>query len=200
MAKLKLEGKSLWNVHQLVFLANEYPNKKVTDFDQETQVDSGLVGLMQLPLLDLNIALWNAEELGWLFIDKEANTFRVEEVPDSDQWQFSPEVKRIQDGFMQLLAKKAETADDFAEQQLNFWLMGYSTQDQLCAIRQLLDQGKIKSYKITNTTVIEPSKKGRKRGKQIKEVKDTYTFYSLPENAQEEWGRKQFTDQSRLSS
>lgn len=199
MAKLKMDEKTLQNVHKLVYLANEYPDKKVTDFDKETQIDNGLVGLMQVPILDLNIALWNAEEMGLLFVDKEANTYSVQDVPDSDQWQLGSEVKHIQDGFMQLLRKKAEADDDFAEQTLNFWLMGYSSQDQLCAIKQLLSDGKIKTYTLTNETVIEPSKKGKRRGKKVKTVTDTYTFYCLPENEGKELGRKQFQDASRVS-
>lgn len=187
MGNLKLEGKQLWNVHQLLYLSNEYPDKSMKDLGE----------LFLLTMMDMNVAFWQAEELGYLLVNEKTSDCKVKVVPE--KWELGPDVQAIEDAIMYTVNLLATREVDFVEDQLMMWLNGSPIQHHLTAVKHLLNEGKLATYKVTNITEIKPSKKGLKRGKQIKKVEDVYTFYTLPEHKDKEWGRRQFQDASRLS-
>lgn len=187
MSKLKLEGKALHDVHQLVYLANEYPDKKMMDLGQ----------LFQLTMLDMNVAFWRAEELGYLLINEKTGECKVKTVPK--EWDFGPAMNGLEESIMFAIKTLATREQDYPEEQLMQWLMGEPAQHTLVAMKHLLNTKRLTSYKVINKTELKPSKKGLKRGKKTKIVEDTYLFYTLPGNESKRWGEKQFTDVSRLS-
>lgn len=186
MTKEKLTGKALQDVHKAVFVINEYPKKTVNDIAQ----------LLQMSPMDINIAVWRAEDMGLLYVDKETHYAKVEMVPE--KWEFGESIDYLKSQIIYYLQHLARNEADIEETYLSNLAMGYPAHDLIIAIKQLLADRVIAEYTITDTTEIKPSKKGLKRGKKPEFREDTYTFYSLWENSEQRWGEKQFKDTTKL--
>lgn len=186
MPKPKLSDKNLQEVHKLVFLAGEFPNKQMSE----------LGTLFGMSMFDINAAVWRAKDLGLFYVDDKTGFYKVEKEPET--WDFGPEVQELMDTVMYVFEKLAEGEHDMEETNFGQWAEGHLTHNVLVTIKKLLKDGKLVSYELTTSNTKEPSKKGLKRGKEPKVIESTYTFYTLPENLEKQWGRKRFPDQSML--
>lgn len=181
-----LTGKALNDVHKAVFLCNEYKDKTIRE----------VATLLELSAMDINNALWRAEDLGYITVDEDKRTFKVEKLPE---WDLGEEVQFLKEQLTYTFNHMARSEADIEENYLSNMTRGYAAQDLTIAVKQLLAEGVITTYDLTNTTEMpNKSKKARGRGEPGETVTDTYTFFCLTENAGKEWGRKQFANQDRV--
>jgi hypothetical protein len=157
----------------------------------------GIAGMFVLPVMEFNAAVWRAEDLGLIEVaaDKSGD---VRFAGDPEKWEFNEETRLIIEDLPYVLKKFAKSETDFEGNYLSNWTLGFEPQNIFVATKYLINEGIVAEYELTTRVVFEPSKKGLKRGKVPKESKQTYEFYTLPENLDKQWGRKMFPDQSKL--
>jgi hypothetical protein len=194
MKEADLTPVELANVHKVVYLMNEYPGKTINDFATTFLVP-------EMGVFDINTSIWRAEDLGYLVIsDPEfdgSGHYSVDRVPE--KWQFGPEVEGLLRSIPFLIEKLNKEEGDIMERQLQTWFApNYARHDYGIALRLLLNDHTIASYELTNVNKIEPSKKAKGKGEKPKEIRDSYTFYTMWQNGEQRWGVKQFPDQSRV--
>lgn len=186
MTKPKFTDKQTHDVHKLVYLANEYPDKTIRELGE----------LFAMTMIEVNSAIWRAQDLGLLFVDKQTGYFKVEMVPE--KWELGPEVEDLRVNILYVLGKLAEDEQDMEEHAFGVWTAGHGSHNVLTAMKSLLNENKVASYDLDDEQEVPVSKKAKGRGKQPEIVKNTYTFYSLWDNAEQQWGRKQFKDDSKV--
>lgn len=186
MAKAKVEGKDLNNVHKLVFLANEYKKESIREVGR----------LFAMTMLDINATIWRARDLGYLVIDEETGGYTVDTVPD--KWQFGVEIDQLMSTIKYVFEKLAEQETDLEDEDLGKWTAGHLTHDVAVAMKRLTDERVIATYEITTSTDVPISKKAKGRGKKPKTFDSTYTFYTLWENMEQQWGRKRFPNKDKI--
>lgn len=172
------------NINKLTYLALEYPEKTITELGK----------MFSMSVLDINVMIWKAKEDGFLKINKKTGKVDVLKFRPG----FDPTIEELKDNIVYAFKKLAENKSDITDYELGQWAAGYNTQDYAVAVKQLLGQKILHQYELTNVTEIPASKKARGRGKKPEKVEDTYTFYTLYENGEQEWGRAQFKDSKRL--
>jgi hypothetical protein len=181
MTKPELTERQLNNMHKVVFLANQYHHESLFELSK----------LFDMPMIDSNNAIRAAEEWGYLVVDKHTGGYSVDTVPE--KWEFGKEVQNLTDELLFMFRWLAEDETDLHEQELNVWLGGYRSMDYGIVLNVLLDNRTIVTYDVINTVQLPAkSKKARVRGEKGETVKDTYVFYTLFENLEQQWGRKQF--------
>lgn len=164
-----LTGKDLNDVHKLTFLANEFPNKNLGE----------LIGIFELSPLDLNSAIWRAQDHGFLHINEGTSKVVVDTVPK--KWEFGSAVEYLLEAIPYTFKKLAEQQSDMEENYFSNWTGGYTAQDVMVAMRKLIADKVMADYFVTDVS----DSKGKK------EI-NKYTFYTLAENRYHMWGRKQF--------
>ncbi len=177
----KLTGKALNNVHKVVFLANEYSTKPMKEISS----------LVILPPADVNVAIWRAIDMGFLTVDND-DKVTIHEVPEV--WELGEDVEYLKQTIVYLFKHLARDEMDLEENLFGHWTAGYATHDVMIAMKLLLADKVMSTYEITNAEIV---KKGTKTREEV--TRDsTYTFYTLWENNEQMFGRKQFKDQSKL--
>jgi len=83
---------------------------------------------------------------------------------------------------------------DIEEEILSQFTMGHEPQDVEIAMKLLLQEEKLKTYRIIDSVVVKKATK--KRAAEVAE--SAYTFYTLPENYEKEWGRQNFKGKIKL--
>ncbi len=161
------------NAKKFVFLAKHFPDMKV----------SSLIDLFQLPGLDINLAMWRAENMGWISIDKKNDKLKLLKPVGDLQFNFGEEVAGLKDRVILAFKKLAFTESDLQEEFFLEWCGGYPNHDTLVSMKQLFDEGILSSYTITDKA----------------DKKSIYTFFSLSENSSKEWGRKYFKEGTTLT-
>lgn len=151
------------NVHKFVLLARQYPDHTVGEIAE----------LFQLPAIDMNVAIWAAEDCGMISVDKKTKKITLVDLPES--WPLGEDVEHLQNLIIETLEHFAEDKSDLEETYFAGWAAGYPTQDIFVATISLELSRRIVIYTVEDT-----------------EAESEYTFYSLPENAPERWGQKQF--------
>lgn len=183
----ELSTKALQDVHKAVFICNEYQDKTIRE----------VASLIELSALDINAALWRAEDMGFITVDDEKRIFKINKLPE--EWNLGEDVAFLRSQLLYAFSHMARSEADFEETYLSNSTKGYVAHDVVIVLKSLLSEGVIVTYDLTNTTEIpNKSKKARGRGEPGETVKDTYTFYTLAENAGKKWGLSQFPDQSRV--
>ena len=152
--------------------------------------------MMQQSQLETDVAIWRAQDLGYLFVDDKTRLYKVEKVPE--KWELGPEITEIENLILYGLKKRGEKEQDLEDGYFGMWVAGLPTHRVLIAVKKLINERKIITYELTAIDTIKPSKKGLGRGKAPKEIENTYTFYSLWDNAEQQWGRKQFKENTRF--
>lgn len=177
----ELSGQALQDVHKMVYLAREYPKKTIKE----------LTKLFELSALDINNALWRAQDMNYLIVDEETKLFTVDTVPEA--WDFGEDVDFLKEQLVYAFNHLARDEADMEETYLGNWTRGYPVHDLSIAIKQLLEDRVLATYEIGNNVDVKPGKpaKGQRT--------DTYVFYCLYENMENRWGTKQFPDKARLS-
>lgn len=189
-------------IHKVVWLMNEYPGKTINEFASTFLVArQDYFTVPGMCTFDINTAIYRAVDLGYVVIDDPefdgTGTYKVDQVPKI--WQLGEVVESLTKAIPYVIGKLNDEEGDIMDAQLQKWFAPtYNGYDYAIALKQLLNDRVIVDYQLTNVNIIEPSKKGKKRGKKAEEIRDTYTFYTLFENLEQRWGIKQFPDQSRV--
>lgn len=154
----------LENANKIAYLISEYPERNLPE----------IIGLLELPGVEINSAIWLATELGWISEpDKDEGAVRFLEAP-KDGWQFGDRINALKDMLVYSFEKLAKKEQDLEENYLSNWTAGYAVQDTMIAVRSLIKQDKLLADYI------------------VEDGENKYTFYTLAVNAEHEWGRKQF--------
>lgn len=174
------------NAHKITYMVQEYPDKTQTQ----------IIELFQMSPIDINTAIWYAIDCGFLSKPENYLNENGEQVYETgpqgkkstvpakkltllatpDEWQFGKVVDDFKAAIVYAFNKLAETESDLEEQYLGHWTMGYSTHDYLVTIKQLLSDHVLGTYELTDP----------------EDLKSTYTYYSLFENVEQMWGKKNF--------
>lgn len=160
------------NAQKVSYIVSKFPELSFGD----------IMELVQLPSLDIDAALWRAQDMGWIEVDKKKEFIRLIEIP---RFSFGEEVEGIKDRILYAFKKLGELESDMDDFTLGKWLLGFVARDAVIALKQCLDDGTLCSY-----TIIDSGNK--------KEGDNEYTFYTLPENLDKKWGKKQFKNQRKL--
>lgn len=178
---LKYTDKMLHNAHKIAFLMQQYPEKLLPE----------VTTLMAMPAIDINSAIWTAEEFGLIATpNKETHELKFLAEP-KDGWVFGNEVDDLEDATLFCLTMLARQEMDLEEFFITTWIKGYPTFDTLVAVKHLLTTNRLVEY------VLQDQRRDEKGNPMFDEdentpLMDDYIFYSLPEHAANEWGRKQF--------
>lgn len=157
--------KMLENANKVSFIIQQYPEKTLTE----------VIALLQMPAIDINSCIWAAQELGFIS-EADLETGRVELLTPPETWDFGNDVKELQDMLVYSLTQLAKKEQDLEEVYMSNWTGGYPSQDLLVAVRHLMQEQRVADYQLTDP----------------KDLKSTYTFYTLFENREQLWGQKQF--------
>lgn len=203
MDQPKLQDRELQAVHKFVYLANEYPEKQVQE----------VAALFQWSPLDLNCAIWRAEDLNFFTIEEyvadeelspaqqaaekaKGGKLTIHNVPDA--WEFGPEVESIKASILYAFGRLAKLEADMEENYFGNWTAGYPAHDVMIATKALINEKKIATYEIKDRVELPLSKKAKGKGVKPEIREDIYTFYTLFENLENRWGAKQFKEQENL--
>lgn len=160
------------NAHKIGFIVENYPDHKLND----------VIKLFQMPAIDINTALWAAQDLILIGTpDPKTGTIEFLGAPE-DGYNFGPTVTDLQEAIVYSFKELATKESDLEENYFSSWVEGYTTQDVLVSMKDLLNRRVIAEYEIKDTAA------KRKKGVEI----SVYTFYTLFENLEKLWGAKQF--------
>lgn len=150
------------NANKIAYLVQQYPEHKLTE----------IIGLLQMPAIEINTAIWRATEEGFISEpDKDNGTIELLKAPET--WDFGTTVNDIKDMLLYSFAELSKKETDLEENYLSQWTAGYPTHDILIATRHLLETKELAQY-------------------MIEDKDSTYTFFTLYENRDKLWGRQQF--------
>lgn len=155
------------NAHKFAFLAKHYPQHDLPE----------LVALMALPSIDVNAAIWVAVDEGLISEPTPDNKLDFLKAPK--KWNFGENVADLKTSILYCFNKLAASEVDLAEQHVQDWTTGYMPHDVLVALKSLIEEKKLATYEL-----VDP-----------KDTASVYTFYSLFENSEQLWGKKQFKEQ-----
>lgn len=130
-----------------------------------------VLAMLAMPMISKDCALWEAERQGWVTIDKGAGTIAAtsEDVAIVEDDSIQAIMDRITFG----LRHQNEIEEDIDEVQFLEWLAGFPPHDVLISINMMLGKGKISNY-------------------EVHDGENIYTFYTLPHNVSQGWGKKRF--------
>lgn len=152
----------LENSHKIAYLIQQYPEHKLEQ----------IIGLVQLPAIDINVAIWTAIDNG-LISEPDQETGKSTFLKAPKKWQFGDTVDPLKETLIYAFKNLAKKESDIEENYLNGWLQGYTPHDELIAMKQLLNDQVFAEY-------------------MIEDGDSQYTFYTLYENRDKLWGRSQF--------
>lgn len=156
------------NAHKVAFLVQQYPDNSLDK----------LISALQMPAIDINTAIWLATELGFIKNPEETDGKMVLlSVPEA--WDFGQAVTDIKAMLKFSFVELAKREKDLEENYLSNWTLGHQGHDVLIALKQMLNEKVLATYELTDP----------------EDTKSTYTFYSLYENSEQLWGRKNFKTQ-----
>lgn len=164
---------------------------KIVSYYPEYSLEE-LLGMMQMPPIDVNTSIWKAEELQLVVIDGEKQKATLGEKSVSLVWSEPiPTIKaRMIYAFEQINSREA----DMEEEVLRAWFAGYPIHDVIISYKELVEAGVLSAYKLLDTAP-EPEVAG---GDGKTPGENVYTYYTLAGNEQFAWGKKQFKDPSKV--
>lgn len=155
-------NKMLNNANKVAYLVQQYPEHKLEQ----------IVALLGMPAIDINTAVWYAVEVGFI-TEPNKETGKIELAKPPKTWDFGPDYDSLEDMMLYAFQKTAKQETDLEEHYVSNWTLGHTSHDVIIAMLRLLEDKKIAKY------VIEDGE-------------NPYTFYTLYENREKLWGRKQF--------
>ena len=194
---MKFDKRTTENIHKLVLMIREYPDKKLTDIDQYGN-ENGIAGLYQTSPIEFNAAAWGAVDEGFIKINDDNS---VELLKEPKEYVFSELTEHLMEIIPYTIGKINEKEADIEDEYFGGWTAGYPPQDLIAAVTTLIAEGKLAKYDIVDVDIIKfnrEERRKRKDGKTEERVENTYTFYTLPENVEKRWGEKQFKDAKKL--
>lgn len=159
------------NAHKFAFFVETYPEHTVAQ----------IIAILEMPAIDINCAIWAATELGIISEpDKETNMTAILKKPEV--WNFGKVEADLEDALLYSFQQLAKKETDLEENYLSQWTGGYTSHDVMIALKQLINDEQIASYELEDTLTM----KGKNGEPNI------YTFFTLYENRDKQWGAKQF--------
>lgn len=154
------------NAHKAAYLIKSYPEKTLAE----------IMELMApMTAIELNTALWWATEAG-LVTEPDKLTQIVTLAKEPDKWFFGEAIENIEDQLVYAFGQLGKKEADLDETEITNWLAGYIARDQLIAVKHAIETKKLATYELTDP----------------KDLKSTYTFYTLYENGEQQWGKNRF--------
>lgn len=159
------------NAHKMTFLIMQYPEHSVTQ----------IINLLQMPAIEINTAIWVAEELG--YIDKPNEETSIASVlSPPEPFDFGRVEQELETMLVYSFEQLAKKKQDLEENYLSSWTAGYQSQDVMIALARLINNQQIASYTIEDAAIDDAEDA----------TGSEYTFYTLYKNRDKLWGRKQF--------
>lgn len=161
------ENTMLHNANKITYLIEQFPKHSPEE----------ILALLQMPPIDVNAAMWYAQELGWITdINKKTNKMKLLATPD--MWDFGPLEKTLEDEIEFCFQRLGKDETDLDEKFLSDWTNGYPAHDVIIAMKRLLNDRVLFEYRLTDT-----DKDGNE---------NVYKFFTLYENSEMQWGKKNF--------
>lgn len=157
-----MDTKTTQNAHKVAYLVSQYPEKTMNE----------IINMFQLAPVDMNAAIWAAIDLK-LISQPDEKTHIATLAKKPKTWEFGPDVEHLIDTVYYCFEKANAEEKDLEENYMNNWLMGYAPQDHFIAIRRLLENKQLAQY-------------------ELEDGENAYDFFTLYENRDKLWGRKQF--------
>lgn len=151
------------NAHKVAYIVKSYPEKSMKE----------VLALLPLPPLAANAAVWTAVELGLLELEGEGDKRVLKLVKEPEAWNFGENVEALEQDLTYAFKELAKKEIDLEDHYFGNWLLGYAPHDVDVATKHLLDMGILADYHVLDG-------------------ENDYVFYTLAENRDKEWGRKQF--------
>jgi len=167
------------NAYKLAFIVNAYPDKDMNALQQL---------FVDMPGLDFNCAAWLAEEMDIVKLNQVKKTIEMDNLPEFTEDRLGEDIVHLQDSIIYTLNKFALEEADLQEEMLSTLCMGYKAHDIMIAMKDLLNNGAVRTYRIIDSVVVKKATK--KRPAEI--AKSAYVFYALAENYDKEWGKSLF--------
>ena len=203
MEEAKLTGRPLNLVHSVVWLANEFPSKRIGE----------VAGMLRVSPLDLNNAIWRAQDMGFFTVDEveqneelsaeqqaEENLLggavTIHEIPD--EWDLGPEIEQLKQEIIFTFKRLARQEADVEENYYDNLTAGYPPYQVKIATKMLLNDKVLSKYEIKDQVEVQLSKKKKGKGQKPEIREEIYTFFTLWENNEHRWGAKQFKNQDQL--
>lgn len=171
------------NAHKIGFYMQQYPDKRMND----------VISLLGMPAIFINSAIWKAQGLGFIAEpNKETGEIKFLAEPDGG-WDFGEDVADLEAALLYSFATLATREEDLEEYFISQWTTGLMGMDVLVAMKHLLVTKMLYEYELKDQ---QRDDKGHKvwADDEVTPVMETYIFYTLFENAEQEWGRKQFKE------
>jgi len=157
------------NANKVAFLVKQYPEHTLTQ----------IIGLLGMPSIDINTSIWAATEMGYI-TELDQETSRVLPGPDMPRkFTFGSKVNELMQKLHYAFSNLAQREEDLEENYVSNWTLGYDAHDVLIALSHLVNTKVLARYELTDP----------------KDTESTYTFYSLYENGEQMWGKKQFKEE-----
>lgn len=128
-----------------------------------------------VPAIEINTAIWYATELGFI-TEPDKTTGNVEIAKEPDAWEFGTTIETLEDMVIYGLVQMAKKEQDFEENYVYNWCLGYAKHDIEIMIAHMLEERRIYDYELTDPD--DPA--------------STYLFFTLPENLEMMWGKNAF--------
>lgn len=141
----------------------------VTQYPKHTMPE--IIALLQMPAIDINTAFWAAQDMDYIAEPTKDGSLVLKYPPEV--YDFGETVPELKEALLYCFTMLAKEEVDLEENYLSQWVTGYTTQDVTVAMKLLLNERKLAEYTISDG-------------------ENNYTFYTLFENLEQEWGRKQF--------
>lgn len=162
-----VENTMLTNANKVAYMFQQFPKHSVPE----------IVALLQMPPIDVNAAMWYAQELGFITeLNKKKDQIKFVKAPKT--WDFGTLETTLEDSIQYCFRRLAEDETDLDEKFLSDWTAGYPAHDVIIAMKQLLNDRVLAEYLLTDT-----DKDGNK---------NEYKFFTLYENSEMQWGKKNF--------
>lgn len=168
----KIMSKTHLSCMKFVLLVRKYPNRTLNE----------LLDKVDLPSVDLDFLVFNMVNSGIIEEPTQENPVVLKPPYNGENIQSYVCKELMKDEnvlilsikigmVMEFIAKTAEA--DIVENTMKMWLRGYPSLDQLAALTLLVETNKMAEY-------------------EIEDGENKYLFYTLYENKDKLWGRKQF--------
>lgn len=161
------ENTMLTNANKVSYLFQQFPKHSPSE----------LIALLQMPPIEVNSAMWLAQELGWITeLDKKKDRIKFVEAPDN--WHFGWVEDVLETTLAYCFKRLAQDETDLDEHFLSEWTAGYPAHDVIIAMKRLLADKVLSEYVLTDV-----DKDG---------TENKYKFFTLYENRDKQWGKKSF--------
>lgn len=161
------ENTMLANANKVAYLFQQFPKHSPAE----------IIALFQMAPVDVNAAMWYAQELGWITeLDKKKDKIKFVKAPKA--WNFGERQSTLEDTILYCFKRLAKDETDLDEHFLSDWTNGYPAHDVIIAMKQLLNDKVLFEYILTDV-----DKDGNE---------NAYKFFTLYENLEMQWGKKNF--------